>query len=72
MTASYSSGCRLLVCFLKDMFVCLFTLITYIFDLVCLSELYFKLFFWMQEPRAEGDAELCSSVNQYLNQPLGM
>ncbi|ANM63255.1 regulatory particle non-ATPase 13 [Arabidopsis thaliana] len=29
-----------------------------------------KLFFWMQEPRAEGDAELCSSVNQYLNQPL--
>ncbi|XP_010510741.1 PREDICTED: 26S proteasome regulatory subunit RPN13 isoform X2 [Camelina sativa] len=29
-----------------------------------------KLFFWMQEPRAEGDAELCSSVNQYLNQPI--
>ncbi|CAN8246926.1 unnamed protein product [Cochlearia groenlandica] len=29
-----------------------------------------KLFFWMQEPRVEGDAELCSSVNQYLNQPL--
>ncbi|ESQ39785.1 hypothetical protein EUTSA_v10000977mg [Eutrema salsugineum] len=29
-----------------------------------------KLFFWMQEPKAEGDAELCSSVNQYLNQPL--
>ncbi|CAL9234309.1 unnamed protein product [Arabidopsis halleri] len=29
-----------------------------------------KLFFWMQEPRAEGDAELCSLVNQYLNQPL--
>ncbi|EFH55244.1 adhesion regulating molecule family [Arabidopsis lyrata subsp. lyrata] len=31
-----------------------------------------KLFFWMQEPRAEGDAELCSLVNQYLNQPLGI
>ncbi|CAH2060398.1 unnamed protein product [Thlaspi arvense] len=31
-----------------------------------------KLFFWMQEPRAEGDADLCSSVNQYLNQPLGI
>lgn len=29
-----------------------------------------KFFFWMQEPRAEGDAELCSTVNQYLNQPL--
>ncbi|VVB01714.1 unnamed protein product [Arabis nemorensis] len=29
-----------------------------------------KLFFWMQEPRAEADADLCSSVNQYLNQPL--
>ncbi|XP_024016729.1 26S proteasome regulatory subunit RPN13 [Eutrema salsugineum] len=29
-----------------------------------------KFFFWMQEPKAEGDAELCSSVNQYLNQPL--
>ncbi|KAL1197928.1 26S proteasome regulatory subunit RPN13 [Cardamine amara subsp. amara] len=29
-----------------------------------------KLFFWMQEPRAEGDVMLCSSVNQYLNQPL--
>ncbi|XP_010541909.1 PREDICTED: 26S proteasome regulatory subunit RPN13 isoform X2 [Tarenaya hassleriana] len=29
-----------------------------------------KFFFWMQEPRAEGDAELCSTINQYLNQPL--
>ncbi|CAH8385939.1 unnamed protein product [Eruca vesicaria subsp. sativa] len=29
-----------------------------------------KLFLWMQEPRAEGDAEICSAVNQYLNQPL--
>ncbi|WZY82584.1 hypothetical protein YC2023_028968 [Brassica napus] len=30
-----------------------------------------KLFLWLQEPRAEGDADICSAVNQYLNQPLG-
>ncbi|KAJ4869387.1 26S proteasome regulatory subunit RPN13 [Raphanus sativus] len=29
-----------------------------------------KLFLWIQEPRAEGDADICSAVNQYLNQPL--
>ncbi|KAF2579995.1 hypothetical protein F2Q68_00002062 [Brassica cretica] len=29
-----------------------------------------KLFLWLQEPRAEGDADICSAVNQYLNQPL--
>lgn len=29
-----------------------------------------KLFFWMQEPGAEGDATLCTAVNQYLNQPI--
>ncbi|KAL3533218.1 hypothetical protein ACH5RR_006739 [Cinchona calisaya] len=29
-----------------------------------------KLFFWMQEPKADNDPELCSSVNFYLNQPL--
>lgn len=29
-----------------------------------------KFFFWMQEPNAEADAQLCNSVNFYLNQPL--
>ncbi|GLT41390.1 hypothetical protein SLA2020_154570 [Shorea laevis] len=29
-----------------------------------------KFFFWMQEPRAEGDSQLCSSVNYYINRPL--
>ncbi|XP_062115363.1 26S proteasome regulatory subunit RPN13 [Humulus lupulus] len=29
-----------------------------------------KFFFWMQEPSAEGDSELCSSVNYYINRPL--
>ncbi|KAL4590131.1 hypothetical protein LXL04_003051 [Taraxacum kok-saghyz] len=29
-----------------------------------------KCFFWMQEPRADDDEELCKSVNLYLNQPL--
>ncbi|CAI9099030.1 OLC1v1035788C1 [Oldenlandia corymbosa var. corymbosa] len=29
-----------------------------------------KLFFWMQEPKAEDDETLSSSVNFYLNQPL--
>ncbi|KAI4376845.1 hypothetical protein MLD38_014558 [Melastoma candidum] len=29
-----------------------------------------KFFFWMQEPSAEGDAQLCSSVNYLLNQPF--
>ncbi|KAK4713304.1 hypothetical protein R3W88_019211 [Solanum pinnatisectum] len=29
-----------------------------------------RLFFWMQEPAADNDAQLCSSVNFYLNQPL--
>ncbi|CAN1185723.1 26S proteasome regulatory subunit RPN13 [Linum perenne] len=29
-----------------------------------------KFFFWMQEPYAEGDEELCASVNYQLNRPL--
>ncbi|KAL0337170.1 UNVERIFIED_CONTAM: 26S proteasome regulatory subunit RPN13 [Sesamum calycinum] len=29
-----------------------------------------KFFFWMQEPKAENDAQLCNSINFYLNQPL--
>ncbi|XP_010046881.2 26S proteasome regulatory subunit RPN13 [Eucalyptus grandis] len=29
-----------------------------------------KFFFWMQEPNAEGDAQLCNSVNFYINQPI--
>ncbi|KAI3447284.1 hypothetical protein Pfo_003949 [Paulownia fortunei] len=29
-----------------------------------------KFFFWMQEPKAESDTQLCNSINFYLNQPL--
>ncbi|KAK0571421.1 hypothetical protein LWI29_015554 [Acer saccharum] len=29
-----------------------------------------KFFIWMQEPQAEGDSQLCSSVNFYINRPL--
>ncbi|XP_017983814.1 PREDICTED: 26S proteasome regulatory subunit RPN13 [Theobroma cacao] len=29
-----------------------------------------KFFFWMQEPKAEDDSQLCSSVNNIINQPL--
>lgn len=29
-----------------------------------------KFFFWMQEPSVERDAELCNSVNDFLNRPL--
>ncbi|CAK7345798.1 unnamed protein product [Dovyalis caffra] len=29
-----------------------------------------KFFFWMQEPKAEDDSQLCSSVNYYINRPL--
>ncbi|GER48004.1 proteasomal ubiquitin receptor ADRM1 [Striga asiatica] len=29
-----------------------------------------KFFFWMQEPKAENDTQLCNSVNFHLNQPL--
>ncbi|KAI3803195.1 hypothetical protein L1987_31344 [Smallanthus sonchifolius] len=29
-----------------------------------------KCFFWMQEPGADNDEELCKSVNLYLNQPI--
>ncbi|KAJ0031668.1 hypothetical protein Pint_13909 [Pistacia integerrima] len=29
-----------------------------------------KFFIWMQEPNAEGDLQLCSSVNYYINRPL--
>ncbi|XP_021277122.1 26S proteasome regulatory subunit RPN13 isoform X2 [Herrania umbratica] len=29
-----------------------------------------KFFFWMQEPKAEDDSQLCSAVNNIINQPL--
>ncbi|KAL3625220.1 hypothetical protein CASFOL_030674 [Castilleja foliolosa] len=29
-----------------------------------------KFFFWMQEPKADNDAELCNMVNFFLNKPL--
>ncbi|KAK1550183.1 hypothetical protein Q3G72_014954 [Acer saccharum] len=29
-----------------------------------------KFFIWMQEPQAEGDSQLCSSINFYINRPL--
>ncbi|GMI74222.1 regulatory particle non-ATPase 13 [Hibiscus trionum] len=29
-----------------------------------------KFFFWMQEPKAEDDSELCIAVNNFINQPL--
>ncbi|KAG8373915.1 hypothetical protein BUALT_Bualt11G0074900 [Buddleja alternifolia] len=29
-----------------------------------------KFFFWMQEPKAENDTQLCNSINFHLNQPL--
>jgi hypothetical protein len=29
-----------------------------------------KFFFWMQEPKADGDSQLCSSVNYFINRPL--
>ncbi|XP_042433265.1 26S proteasome regulatory subunit RPN13-like isoform X3 [Zingiber officinale] len=29
-----------------------------------------KFFFWMQEPRADEDSQICTSVNFYINQPL--
>ncbi|WOL10602.1 regulatory particle non-ATPase 13 [Canna indica] len=29
-----------------------------------------KYFFWMQEPRAEEDLQICNSVNCYINRPL--
>ncbi|XP_077222480.1 26S proteasome regulatory subunit RPN13-like [Tasmannia lanceolata] len=29
-----------------------------------------KFFFWMQEPRSDGDSEICSSVNYHINRPL--
>ncbi|XP_073101789.1 26S proteasome regulatory subunit RPN13 isoform X2 [Elaeis guineensis] len=29
-----------------------------------------KFFFWMQEPRADGDSQICNSFNNYLNRPL--
>ncbi|XP_071742091.1 26S proteasome regulatory subunit RPN13 [Rutidosis leptorrhynchoides] len=31
-----------------------------------------KCFFWMQEPIADNDEELCKSVNLYLNQPIDL
>ncbi|XP_062158489.1 26S proteasome regulatory subunit RPN13 [Alnus glutinosa] len=29
-----------------------------------------KFIFWMQEPNADGDSQLCSSVNYHINRPL--
>ncbi|GAB2286468.1 regulatory particle non-ATPase [Dionaea muscipula] len=29
-----------------------------------------KFFFWMQEPKADDDQQLCQSVNYYINRPL--
>ncbi|KAK8635456.1 hypothetical protein V6N13_004193 [Hibiscus sabdariffa] len=29
-----------------------------------------KFFFWMQEPNAEDDSQLCIAVNNFINQPL--
>lgn len=29
-----------------------------------------KFFFWMQEPKAEDDSQLCCAVNNFINQPL--
>eukprot|EP01018_Ginkgo_biloba_P026733 Gb_34330 [translate_table: standard] len=29
-----------------------------------------KFFFWMQEPKADGDSQICSSVNYFINLPL--
>ncbi|KAG8484973.1 hypothetical protein CXB51_021768 [Gossypium anomalum] len=29
-----------------------------------------KFFFWMQEPKAEDDSQLCCVVNNFINQPL--
>ncbi|CAN6327038.1 unnamed protein product, partial [Urochloa humidicola] len=29
-----------------------------------------KFFFWMQEPNADGDSQICNQVNAYINRPL--
>jgi 26S proteasome regulatory subunit N13 len=29
-----------------------------------------KFFFWMQEPNADGDSQICIQVNAYINRPL--
>ncbi|KAF9597796.1 hypothetical protein IFM89_021881, partial [Coptis chinensis] len=29
-----------------------------------------RFFFWMQEPKADGDHQICVSVNHHMNQPL--
>lgn len=29
-----------------------------------------KFFFWMQEPNADGDLQICNSVNYHINRPL--
>ncbi|XP_042497709.1 26S proteasome regulatory subunit RPN13 isoform X2 [Macadamia integrifolia] len=31
-----------------------------------------RFFFWMQEPIADGDPQICSSVNYHVNQPLAL
>ncbi|KAL8130222.1 hypothetical protein V2J09_019377 [Rumex salicifolius] len=31
-----------------------------------------KLFFWMQEPKSDGDSELCRLFNMHINQPLDL
>ncbi|KAH9305321.1 hypothetical protein KI387_009725, partial [Taxus chinensis] len=29
-----------------------------------------KFFFWMQEPKADGDSQICNSVNYFINHPI--
>uniref|UniRef100_A0A0C9S7A5 TSA: Wollemia nobilis Ref_Wollemi_Transcript_9392_1311 transcribed RNA sequence n=1 Tax=Wollemia nobilis TaxID=56998 RepID=A0A0C9S7A5_9CONI len=29
-----------------------------------------KFFFWMQEPKADGDSQICNSVNYFVNRPI--
>ncbi|XP_043714179.1 26S proteasome regulatory subunit RPN13 [Telopea speciosissima] len=31
-----------------------------------------RFFFWMQEPSADGDPQICSSVDYHINQPLAL
>ncbi|KAH7674642.1 Proteasomal ubiquitin receptor Rpn13/ADRM1 protein [Dioscorea alata] len=31
-----------------------------------------KFFFWMQEPKSDGDSQICSSVNSCINRPIDM
>ncbi|XWS28182.1 hypothetical protein CRYUN_Cryun25bG0043600 [Craigia yunnanensis] len=58
MTGSSFFGCRsdLLICFCISWF------------LLFIDKLF--LFLFAQEPKAEDDSQLCSSVNNFINQPL--